>query len=95
MIGWNLDIFTHNVREIRKVVSLENAVSNARIYDKRMLCERPKCIAREQAYAMQTGLCQVLRVWIAWQKFLENNFADFVDELRVKIGGILLQQHLL
>ena len=54
-----------------------------------MLHETCASIASAQAYAEQTRLRQVLRAYITWQNFPENNFADFLDEVRVKIIQIL------
>ena len=59
-----------------------------RIYNECMLCEHD---------------CVKFHGHIAWHSFLENNFEEFLDEVRVKsksrfrpvVGGILLEQHLL
>ena len=64
---------------VRKLF-VENSVSNARIYNKRMLYETRASIASVQVYAVRNGLRQVSPRCIAWQGFLENNFADFLDK---------------
>ena len=43
-----------------------------RVYNKRMLCEHD---------------CVKFRGRIAWHSFLENNFAEFLNEVWVKING--------
>ena len=53
------------------------------------LMTRLACIYSKHAHAVQTGLCQAWRPYIAWQSFLESNFADFLHEVWVKIIQIL------
>ena len=76
MTGWKFDIFTCTIMEISKIVDL---CSNAHIHNKPMLYE---------TYASIAGALSVwCAKWIAksaWQSFLQNNFADFLDEVRVK-----------
>ena len=64
--------------KIREVVSQENFISNACIYTgKRTCCMKCTSKASAQTCAVQTVLHQV-------QNFIEKNFADFLDEVRVK-----------
>ena len=44
-----------------------------------------RIIASAHAYAVRTELYQVSRPYIARGSFLENNFADFLDDVLVKI----------
>ena len=83
-----LIFFTSTIREITKVVYKESSVSNAHIYNKRMLYETHASIASSQAYAARTGLRQVSRAY-CMTEFFYNNFADFLDEVGVKIIQIL------
>ena len=55
-----------------------------------MLYETQASVA-SQAYAVQNGLHQVLRTYIAWQEFSRNNFGDFFDEVQVKNNQYFLQ----
>ena len=64
-------------RGIRKIVSQENSVNYASIYNKHMLYETNVSTASVQTYALQTGLHQVSKVYIALQNFLEYNLGWF------------------
>ena len=50
-----------------------------------MLYEMCASMASVQVYAVQTELRQLSMLCIAWQNFLENNFADLLNEVQVKI----------
>ena len=68
-----------------------------------MLHETRASIEIVQVNAVQAGLRQVLKAYIAWQNFLEIKFADFPDDdvrvnnpaFRSAVDGVSLQQHLL
>ena len=71
-----------------QVYAVWNSTHFLLVYSKRMLCEHD---------------CVKLHGRIAWHSFLENNFAEFLDEVLVKInwnfrpavGGVSLKQYLL
>ena len=46
---------------------------------------------KERAHVLQTELCEVRRAYnyIALQNYLENTFADFLDEVLVKISRLV------
>ena len=81
MAGWNLGYFTRTIQEISRVVFL----SVYAFIIKHMLYESRASVASAQGYVVRTGLHQVLRAYIAWQSFLENNFADFLYKAWVKV----------
>ena len=54
-MNW-MKLICFTIQEIRKVVSQENSVSSAGIYNKHMLHETDTSIASMQAYAVHSGL---------------------------------------
>ena len=72
------DFFTHTIGHTENQQSClqENSVWNVRIYNKGMLCKHN---------------CVKFRGQIAWHSFLENNLAEFLDEVRVKINQDYVQ----
>ena len=70
----NLIFFSCTIRQSAKLF-----VCNARIYNKRMLCETHAFVASAQVYAVQTILLKVLRAYIGWKSFLKTTFGWSAD----------------
>ena len=70
-----LIIFTRTLQEISKVVCKINMSEKRASTGKLMLYEM---CALQQAYAVQTGLCEVSQAYCMTEFFFENNFAEFL-----------------
>ena len=104
MTGWTLDFFYLHYTENQQSCLRANAVWNAYIYNKRMLCETRACLARlwQVLYAVRTWLRQVLRVYcmtqFSWKQLCwVPRWSAGKNKSRFPpvVGGISLQQHLL
>ena len=80
--------FTRTIRKISRFL-WENSVRNEHIYNKRMLYETCAFIT-SVCYRCKHD-CIKFCGRIAWHSFLENNFAELLDEVRVKINRDFVQ----
>ena len=87
--GWTLIFFYLDYTENQQSCLRENA----HIYNKGLLNKTRAFLAHLwQGYAVRTWLHHVSWTYnIAWHSFLENNSAEFLDEVRVKINQDFFQ----